>query len=129
MDSDEKEKVWSSIILSQGSVQHLDFLSDWEKLSFKTAFELDQRWVVEHAGGRQEHICQGQSVNLFFPAGSDRNYVLLTHIKAWKSGLKALYYLRTTSGVDAEKVSMKVERVALADYAEEEAEECLSCQG
>ena len=129
VDSDEKEKVWSSIILNQGSVQHLDFLSDWEKLSFKTAFELDQRWVVEHAGGRQEHICQGQSVNLFFPAGSDRNYVLLTHIKAWKSGLKALYYLRTTSGVDAEKVSMKVERVALADYAEEEAEECLSCQG
>lgn len=124
----EKEEVWNSIILNQGSVQHIEEMSDWERNVFKTAFELDQRWVVEHAGNRQEYICQGQSVNLFFPAGSDRNYVLMTHIKAWKMGLKALYYLRTNAGVDPEKVSSKVERVALADYAEEE-EECLSCQG
>jgi ribonucleoside-diphosphate reductase alpha chain len=128
VSDEDKDSVWSSIILNQGSVQHLDFLDEWQKDVFKTAFELDQRWVVEHAGGRQEHICQGQSVNLFFPAGSDKNYVLATHIKAWKVGLKALYYLRTNAGVDAEKVSSKVERVALADYVEEE-EECLSCQG
>ena len=124
----EKEEAWNSVILNQGSVQHMDFLSDWERDVFKTAFELDQRWVVEHAGNRQEFICQGQSVNLFFPAGSNKNYVLMTHIKAWKVGLKALYYLRTNAGVDPEKVSAKVERVALADYAEEDGE-CLSCQG
>ena len=125
----EKDEVWNSVILNQGSVQHLEFLDDWEKEAFKTAFELDQRWVVEHAGSRQEYICQGQSVNLFFPAGSDKNYVLMTHIKAWKMGLKALYYLRTNAGIDPEKVSAKVERVALADYAGDEAEECMSCQG
>ena len=128
LDEKEKEEAWNSVILNQGSVQHLDFLSDWEKDVFKTAFELDQRWVVEHAGNRQEFVCQGQSVNLFFPAGSNKNYVLMTHIKAWKIGLKALYYLRTNAGVDPEKVSAKVERVALADYAEEDGE-CLSCQG
>ena len=128
LDQEEKESVWNSVILNQGSVQHLDFLSDWEKDVFKTAFELDQRWVVEHAGNRQEFVCQGQSDNLFFPAGSNKNHVLMTHIKAWKVGLKALYYLRTNAGVDPEKVSAKVERVALADYAEEDGE-CLSCQG
>lgn len=128
-DSTEREKVWSSITTNAGSVQHLDedLLSDWEKEVFKTAFELDQRWVVGHAADRQPFICQGQSVNLFFPAGVDRHYVLMTHIKAWKEGLKGLYYLRTTAGVDADKVSSKIERVALKDYVEDE--ECLSCQG
>jgi ribonucleoside-diphosphate reductase alpha chain len=125
----EREKVWTSITTNAGSVQHLseDLLSEWEKDVFKTAFEIDQRWVVGHAADRQPFICQGQSVNLFFPAGSDRHYVLMTHIKAWKEGLKGLYYLRTTAGVDADKVSTKVVRVALKDYVENE--ECLSCQG
>jgi ribonucleoside-diphosphate reductase alpha chain len=123
----ERESLWSSITTNAGSVQHLDCLNEWEKEVFKTAFELDQRWVVGHAADRQPFICQGQSVNLFFPAGSDRHYVLLTHIKAWKEGLKGLYYLRTTAGVDADKVGIKVKRVALKDYVE--TEECLSCQG
>jgi ribonucleoside-diphosphate reductase alpha chain len=129
VDPTERERVWSSITTNAGSVQHLDddLLSEWEKEVFKTAFEIDQRWVVGHAADRQPFICQGQSVNLFFPAGADRHYVLMTHIKAWKEGLKGLYYLRTTAGVDADKVSAKVERVALKDYIE--AEECLSCQG
>jgi len=128
-DPVERETVWSSITTNAGSVQHLDdaLMNDWEKSVFKTAFELDQRWVVSHAADRQPFICQGQSVNLFFPAGSDRHYVLMTHIKAWKEGLKGLYYLRTSAGVDADKVSVKVERVALKDYVE--TEECLSCQG
>lgn len=126
-DPTERESIWSSITTNAGSVQHLDCLSEWEKEVFKTAFELDQRWVVGHAADRQPFICQGQSVNLFFPAGSDRHYVLMTHIKAWKEGLKGLYYLRTTAGVDADKVGTKVERVALKDYVE--TEECLSCQG
>jgi len=129
VDPSERERVWSSITTNAGSVQHLDddILSEWEKEVFKTAFEIDQRWVVGHAADRQPFICQGQSVNLFFPSGADRHYVLMTHIKAWKEGLKGLYYLRTTAGVDADKVSAKVERVALKDYIENE--ECLSCQG
>jgi ribonucleoside-diphosphate reductase alpha chain len=113
-----------SVILKQGSVQHLDFLTDHDKQVFKTAFELDQMWIVEHASVRQEWICQGQSVNLFFPAGSDVNYVNAVHLSAWKKGLKGLYYLRTSAGVVADKVSQKVERKAL-----KEVDECLSCQG
>ena len=113
-----------SIILEQGSVQHLDYLSDHEKEVFKTAFEIDQMWVVEHAATRQEWICQGQSVNLFFPSGTDVNYANLVHIAAWKRKLKGLYYLRTNAGVSGEKVSTKVERRTLKDV-----EECLSCQG
>ena len=120
------QKQVQSIILAQGSVQHLDFLSDHEKNVFKTAFEIDQMWVVEHASVRQQWICQGQSVNLFFPSGSDVNYVNAVHLSAWKKSLKALYYLRTNSGVIAEKVSNKIERKYLQDYVPEE---CMSCQG
>ena len=123
------ERTWKSIIASEGSVQHLDFLSDYEKRVFKTAFELDQAWVVEHAAKRQEFICQGQSVNLFFPAGSPKPYVNYVHIKACKDGLKGLYYLRTNAGVSADKVGASVERKALQDFSGEDAEECISCQG
>ena len=118
------EDTWQSIIINEGSVQHLDFLSDYERDIFKTAFEIDQAWVIEHAGDRQDYICQGQSVNLFFPAGSDKSYVNSVHIKAWKKKLKGLYYLRTSSGNQAEKVSTQVQRNALKD-----AEECISCHG
>ena len=122
---------WKSIIISEGSVQHLDFLTGHEKSVFKTAFELDQAWVVEHAAKRQEFICQGQSVNLFFPAGVEPKYPNAVHMKAWKDGLKGLYYLRTNAGVSADKVGKSVARTALKDYAsqEEEGDECLSCQG
>jgi ribonucleoside-diphosphate reductase alpha chain len=118
------EEVWKSIIMNEGSVQHLDFLSPEQKLVFKTAFELDQRWVVEHAADRQAFICQGQSVNLFFPSGSPKSYVNSVHLMAYKQGLKGLYYLRTSSNVQADKVGLKVEREALKD-----SEECLSCHG
>lgn len=120
------DEVRQSIILNQGSVQHLDFLTQLEKDTFKTAFEIDQMWVVEHASVRQEWICQGQSVNLFFPAGSDKNYVNAVHLSAWKKKLKGLYYLRTNAGVVADKVSEKIERKALKDY---DLDECMSCQG
>jgi ribonucleoside-diphosphate reductase alpha chain len=124
------EATWKSIIANEGSVQHLDFLSDHEKGVFKTAFELDQAWVVEHSAKRQEFICQGQSVNLFFPSGSPKPYVNSVHIKAWKDGLKGLYYLRTNAGVSADKVGASVERVALKDFAvDEDGDECISCQG
>lgn len=109
------ESVWSSIITNKGSVQHLPFLSEGEKAIFKTAQELDQNWVVQHAADRQKYICQGQSVNLFFPSGAQKSYVNKVHIKAWKEGLKGLYYLRTEAKSRAENVSEKVERVALQD--------------
>jgi len=109
------DTVWSSIITSKGSVQHLPFLTEQEKDVFKTAQELDQNWVVQHSSDRQSYICQGQSVNLFFPAGADKSYVNKVHIKAYKEGLKGLYYLRTEAKSRAENVSEKVERVALQD--------------
>lgn len=118
---------WKSIILAEGSVQHLDYMSDWHKQVFKTAFELDQRWIVDHAGDRQEFICQGQSVNLFFPAGTEKSYVNAVHLRAWKKNLKGLYYLRTNAGASAEKVSQKVEQNRLQDFSDPD--ECLSCQG
>ena len=109
------EKIWSSIITNRGSVQHLEQLTKEEKLVFKTAQELDQNWVVRHAGDRQIYVCQGQSVNLFFPAEADKEYVNKVHLSAWERGLKGLYYLRTEAKARAETVAEKVERVALGD--------------
>ena len=123
------EEVWDSILNNDGSVQHLEFLSDHDKEVFKTAFELDQQWVVEHAAKRQGFICQGQSVNLFFASGTDKGYVNRVHLKAWKDGLKGLYYFRTTAGATGDKVATKVVRDALKDFESEATEECLSCQG
>ena len=120
------EKQWKSIILNEGSVQHLEWMSDWNKEVFKTAFELDQRWIVDHAGDRQKFICQGQSVNLFFPSGTPKGYVNMVHIRAWKNKLKGLYYLRTNSGAAAEKISERVKQDRLKDF---EDDDCLSCQG
>ena len=109
------EATWSSIITNKGSVQHLPELTEGEKAIFKTAQELDQNWVVQHAADRQPFICQGQSVNLFFPSGAEKSYVNKVHLKAWKEKLKGLYYLRTEAKSRAENVSEKVERVALQD--------------
>jgi len=109
------ESNWTSIITNKGSVQHLPFLTEGEKSIFKTAQELDQNWVVQHAADRQKYICQGQSVNVFFPAGAPKSYVNKVHLKAWKEGLKGLYYLRTEAKSRAENVSEKVERVALQE--------------
>lgn len=112
---ENNESTWSSIITNKGSVQHLPFLTEGEKAVFKTAQELDQMWLVTHAADRQPYICQGQSVNLFFPAGAEKSYVNRVHLEAWKKGLKGLYYLRTEAKSRAENVSEKVERVALQD--------------
>ncbi len=109
------DSTWTSIITAKGSVQHLPFLTEGEKAIFKTAQELDQSWVVTHAADRQQYICQGQSVNVFFPSGVEKSYVNKVHIEAWKKGLKGLYYLRTEASSRAENVSEKVERVALQD--------------
>lgn len=120
----DDEETWDSIIKAKGSVLHLPFLNDYQKDVFKTAFEIDQRWNVEHAADRQPEVCQGQSVNVFFPAGADRAYVNRVHLDAFEKGLKGLYYLRTESEKAAESVSTKVERKALKDF-----DECIACQG
>ena len=119
-------EIWTSIITSDGSVQHLSCLNEWEKNVFKTAFEIDQRWLIDHAGDRQQFLCQGQSVNLFFPAGTDKAIVNAVHLRAWKNKLKGLYYLRTNAGAKAETVSEKVRSEKLKDFKDTE---CLSCQG
>ena len=121
------DREWRNIGHHEGSVQQLDYLSEWEKDVFKTAFELDQIWVVEQAAQRQEFICQGQSVNLFFPSGSAKAYVNAVHIQGWKNKLKGLYYLRTSASSNAENVGKQVERVALKDFTEDT--ECLACSG
>jgi len=122
------QATWKTILENEGSVQSLEFLTDDEKATFKTAFEIDQNWVVEHAGKRQEFICQGQSVNVFFASGTDKAIVNQVHLKAWKDQLKGLYYLRTTAGVTAEKVGTKVDRNALKDFTDDD-DVCVSCQG
>ena len=128
----DDEATWQSIIVSKGSVQHLAFLSDLERDVFKTAIELDQAWVVRHASDRQVFICQGQSVNLFFPPNCDRSYYNAVHIQAWRQGLKGLYYLRTEAPAQVEAVSKRVDRIALIDHVEvsdNQDNSCKACEG
>lgn len=122
-------EVWTSIITNGGSVQHLDFLDDEVKEVFKTAIEIDQKVIVQLGGDRQKHICQGQSLNLFFPAGASRKYVHDVHFEAWKTECKGLYYLRTETSHRAENVSEKVKLEKLKDYKQEDDEGCVACQG
>lgn len=146
----DTDEVWSSITLNKGSVQHLDFLTEQERAVYKTAFELDQRWVVEHAADRAPFICQSQSVNLFLPANVHKRDLHQIHHLAWKRGVKSLYYCRSLSIQRADNVSEAAVRPeAFADAsapapvpANDEAtlplvaaaangtnyEECLACQ-
>tara|TARA_A100001037_G_scaffold158913_1_gene143306 strand:- start:1908 stop:3836 length:1929 start_codon:yes stop_codon:yes gene_type:complete len=105
----DTEEVWSSITTHEGSVQHLDFLSDDEKDVFKTAFELDQRWIIDLAGDRSAFICQSQSINVFLPADVEKKVLHDIHWQAWKKGVKSLYYCRSKSIQRAEAVSQKEE--------------------
>ena len=134
------EEVWSTIITNGGSVQHLDFLDDHIKEVFLTAIELNQLALVRLAGERQKYLCQGQSLNLFFPAGATKKELHQAHYQAWKQGCKGLYYLRTESSNRAENVSQKVEREKLDDIinpdsikfsngSEEQQDECIACEG
>ncbi len=142
----DTEEVWSSITRTSGSVQHLDFLSEQEKAVFKTAFELDQRWVIEHAADRAPFICQSQSVNLFLPANVHKRDLHQIHLMAWKRGLKSLYYCRSLSLQRADNVGEKAVRPSEFSPLTAEAElplvvakqpepakgldyeECLACQ-
>ncbi len=135
----DNDDVWSTIATNEGSVGHLDFLSKDEKDVFKTAQELDQRWIVEHAADRTPFICQAQSVNLFIPPNIHKRDLHQLHFSAWKKGLKSLYYCRSSSLQRADKVSRKVEAVQLemsllkkkdqpSVQADNNYDECLACQ-
>ena len=103
--SRDTDVVWSSITAHEGSVQHLEFLTDDERDVFKTAFELDQRWVIGHAADRTPHICQSQSLNVFLPADVHKRDLHQIHFQAWKTGVKSLYYLRSKSLQRSESVA------------------------
>ena len=130
------EEVWSGITTNQGSVSHLDFLTDLEKDVFKTAFELDQKWIIELSGDRTPYISQAQSINLFVAADIHKRELHKIHFDAWKKGLKSLYYCRSKSIQRAENVNdIKATDVTANVYKSKpqkteqpEYEECLSCQ-
>ncbi|QEK39888.1 ribonucleoside-diphosphate reductase subunit alpha [Candidatus Sneabacter namystus] len=118
------EHIWSSIAAHEGSVQHLKCLSDHEKEVFKTAFEIDQRWVIKLASERVPYISQSQSLNVFFPGNTHKQYLHDVHYQAWKSGVKGMYYCRSTSIQRAEKITSNVTQNAEVSIDNE----CLSCQ-
>ena len=129
------EETWSSITTNQGSVAHLDFLSSHEKDVFKTAFELDQKWIVELAAERTPYISQAQSINIFLPADIHKKDLHQIHFQAWKKGLKSLYYCRSKSIQRAENINTGSSTDILNNvYSKNEIvnetsdEECLSCQ-
>jgi len=139
----DTDLVWSSITTNKGSVQHLDFLTEQEKAVYRTAFELDQRWVIEHAADRTPYICQSQSVNLFLAADVHKKDLHQIHHMAWKRGVKSLYYCRSLSIQRADNVSEKAVRPSEMETAApndlgrmslegaakpNNYEECLSCQ-
>jgi len=124
---EDNEEVWKSIITNNGSVQHLDFLDEWTKDVFKTAVEIDQRWVIEMAADRQEFICQSQSLNVFFPSNVSKQELHALHMMAWKRGVKTLYYLRSEAYKRAENISDEVLRQRIFESLDEEG--CLACEG
>jgi len=124
MNTDE---VWKSIMTNHGSVQHLDFLDQDTKDVFKTAVEIDQRWVVEMAADRQQFICQSQSINLFFPAEVSKQELHNVHLMAWKKGMKTLYYCRSEAIKRPDVVSDEKLRNYIFDALDDST--CIACQG
>ena len=126
------DKLWSSIIANDGSVQHLRCLDDYEKDIYKTSMEIDQRWVIEHASDRQAFIDQSQSLNVFFRPDANIKYLHAVHFMAWKTGLKTMYYCRSEKIGKADRVSRKIEREIIKEIdltALTTGEECLACEG
>ena len=148
----DTDDVWISILNNRGSVQHLDFLTDHEKDVFKTAIEIDQRWLIDLAADRTEMIDQAQSLNVFVPADSNKKYIHDIHYSAWKKGVKSLYYCRSQSiqraetgssdeaqnkeekketvqiKEDTKKTKTLDEMVAESGNNDDDYDECLSCQ-
>ena len=126
------DEIWSSIIANDGSVQHLDFLSDNEKDVYKTAMEIDQRWLIELGADRQGFIDQSQSLNLFFRPNTNIKYLHAAHYLAWKKGLKTLYYCRSEKLGKADKVSRRIERQAIKEIDFQsmiDGDNCVACEG
>jgi ribonucleoside-diphosphate reductase alpha chain len=121
---EEYAEYWRSIVANKGSVQHLDFLDEWKKDVFKTAVEINQSWVIEHASVRQQFICQSQSVNLFFPPDVNKGDLHNVHMLAWAKNLKTLYYLRSEAISRADNVSNQAKREIIFEQSD-----CLSCEG
>lgn len=124
------EETWSTITTNQGSVEHLDFLTRNEKDVFKTAFELDQKWIIELATDRTPFISQAQSINIFLPADVHKKELHQIHFQAWKKGLKSLYYCRSKSIQRAENVNngLSTEATIAGTKEDQDNDECLSCQ-
>ncbi|MDC0059810.1 hypothetical protein OAJ18_02180 [Pelagibacteraceae bacterium] len=124
------EETWSTITTNQGSVSHLNFLTDHEKDVFKTAFEIDQRWIVELGSDRTSYISQAQSINIFLPADVHKKELHQIHFQAWKKGLKSLYYCRSKSIQRAENVNDGLSTAETRNKLNQslEDDECLSCQ-
>jgi len=123
------DEIWSSILENEGSVSHLDCLSTDEKDIFKTAFELDQRWIIELAADRTSEICQSQSLNVFLPGDVDKWDLHMLHYSAWERGVKSLYYLRSKSVQRASFAgSETLEAVERMEHPKTDYEECLACQ-
>jgi ribonucleoside-diphosphate reductase alpha chain len=124
------DETWSTITTNLGSVEHLDFLTRNEKDVFKTAFELDQKWIVELGADRTPYVSQAQSINIFLPADVHKKELHQIHFQAWKKGLKSLYYCRSRSIQRAENVNNGLSTAATIARTKEDQnnEECLSCQ-
>ncbi len=132
VQEDKLQDTWSSIIANDGSVAHLDCLTSDEKDVFKTAMEIDQRWIIQHAADRQIYIDQAQSLNVFFRPDSHIKYIHAVHFSAWKMGLKTMYYCRSEKIGKADKVFKKIEReiikeIDIKSLVNEET--CLACEG
>ena len=129
MDDDD---TWASIIANDGSIQHLGVPEELKQV-FKTAMEIDQRWLVELASDRQEFVDQGQSLNLFFQPNTTIAYLHAIHFMAWKMGLKSLYYLRSDKVRKADKVGAQIQRQRIEETIDMTAiangETCLACEG
>ena len=126
------DEVWRSIIANDGSVQHLEWLSEHEREVFKTSMEIDMRWVIEHAADRQQYIDQAQSINLFFRPDSHIKYIHSVHFLAWKKKLKTLYYCRSEKIGKADKVHKRLEREIIKEIdmtAIAQGNDCIACEG
>lgn len=108
------DKVWKSIASNKGSVGHLEFLTNEEKEVYLTAYEINQKVIIQQAAQRQKYVCQAQSLNLFFPNTVDSKHFSDTHLLAWQLGVKTLYYCKSTHGVDIKST---------------EEEDCKACEG
>jgi ribonucleoside-diphosphate reductase alpha chain len=114
--------VWKKVIADKGSVMNLDFLTEEEKAIFRTGYEMNMREIVQQAADRQSYIDQAQSLNVFFQTPVSGKYMNEVHMMAWKSGVKSLYYFRSSAPIQADSIAIESKKRDLAN------EECAVCQ-